>query len=308
MKKNTGIKIILVILIITCMAQASEISTLNEEIDNFGSKMDNMNRELNEQKILIDELIEQKESNIDVSYKILKPDWERGVMEVEFSVNPINVSDNTKFFVSNENVNAELTKNDDNFIGILEYPIDSLMYQTTVHIYDGDFERESKIIDISGAMDWKNEFSKCQFEGYSWYGNGLLTMAGTIDYSLNIDEKAVNTKLVFGDKSEELEPGLNGRIDINESQYVGISDSEEALLIEKIYIEINTDAGNVYKIYPYIFEGTEYNIIDSLDEESDGEVSLKSGISYYVEQYDMIKVSMEDGKEYKIGIFKEEDE
>ena len=44
------------------MAQGSEISTLNEKIDNFSSKLNNMDRELNEQKILIEELIEQKES------------------------------------------------------------------------------------------------------------------------------------------------------------------------------------------------------------------------------------------------------
>lgn len=308
MKKNTGIKIILVILIITCVAQASEISILNEEIDNFSSKMNNMDRELNEQKILIDELIEQKESNMNVSYKILKPDWETGTMKVEFSVNPINVFDNTKVFVNNEKVNTELKKNEDNYIGTIEYPIDSNMYQTTVHIYDGNFQRESKIIDISGAVDWKNEFSKCEFEGYSWYGNGMLTMAGAIDYSLNIDEKAVSAKLVFCDKSEELEPGLDGRIDINESQYVGVSGTEETLLIEEFYIEITTDVGNVYKIYPYIFEGAEYNIIDSFDEESEYEVNLKGGMSYYVQQYDMIKVSTKDGKEYKIGIFKEDDE
>ena len=308
MKKNIGIKIILVFLIITCIAQASEISTLNEEIDNFSSKMNNMDRELNEQKILIEELIEQKESNMNVSYKILKPDWETGTMKVEFSVNPINVFDNTKVFVNNEKTNLELTKKEDNYIGTVEYPIDSNMYQTTVHIYDGNFERESKIIDISGAEDWKNEFSKCEFEGYSWYGNGLLTVAGTMDYSLNIDEKVLSSKLVFCDKVEELEPGLNGRIDINESQYVGVSETEETLLIEKIYIEINTDAGNVYKVYPYVFEGAEYNIIDSFDEESEYEVDLKGGMSYYVEQHDMMKVSTEDGKEYKIGIFKEYDE
>lgn len=305
MKKNTGIKIILVILIITCIAQASEISMLNEEIDNFSSKMNNMDGELNEQKILIEELIEQKESNMNVSYKILKPDWETGTMKVEFSVNPINVFDNTKVFVNNEKTNIELTKKEDNYIGTVEYPIDSNMYQTTVHIYDGNFERESKIIDISGAEDWKNEFSKCEFEGYSWYGNGLLTVAGTMDYSLNIDEKVLSSKLVFGDKVEELEPGLKGRIDINESQYVGISDSEETLLIEKIYIEINTDVGNVYKIYPYICECAEYNIIDSFDEESEGELNLKGGMSYYLEQHDMIKVGTETGKEYKIGVIKE---
>ena len=308
MKKNTGIKIILVILIIVCMAQGSEISTLNEKIDNFSSKLNNMDREFNEQKILIEELIEQKESSMNVSYKILKPDWETGTMKVEFSVNPINVFDNTKVFVNNEKANTELTKNEDNYIGTVEYPIDSNMYQTTVHIYDGNFERESKIIDISGAVDWKNEFGKCEFEGYSWYGNGLLTMAGAIDYSLNIDEKVLSSKLVFCDKVEELEPGLNGRIDINESQYVGVSETEETLLIEKIYIEINTDAGNVYKVYPYVFEGAEYNIIDSFDEESEYEVDLKGDMSYYVEQHDMMKVSTEDGKEYKIGIFKEYDE
>lgn len=305
MKKNTGIKIILVILIITCIAQASEISTLNEEIDNFSSKMNNMDRELNEQKILIEELIKQKESKMNVSYKILKPDWETGTMKVEFSVNPLNVFDNTKVFVNNEKANTELTKNEDNYIGTVEYPIDSNIYQTTVHIYDGNFERESKIIDISGAEDWKNEFSKCEFEGYSCYGNGLLTMAGTMDYLLNIDDKVLSSKLVFCDKVEELEPLLNGRIDINESQYVGVSETEETLLIEKIYIEINTEEGNVYKIYPYICEGSEYNIIDSFDEESEGQLNLKGGMSYYVEQNDMIKVSTEDGKEYKMGVIKE---
>lgn len=305
MKKNTGIKIILVILIITCISQASDISMLNEEVDSLRAKTNRMDRELNEQKILIDDLIEEKESNMNVLYKILKPDWEKGIMKVEFSVNPINVFDNTKVFVNNEKENTELTKNEDNYIGTVEYPIDSNMYQTTVHIYDGNFERESKIIDISGAEDWKNEFSKCEFEGYSCYGNGLLTMAGTMDYSLNVDEKVLSSKLVFCDKVEELEPVLNGIIDINESEYVGISDSEETLLIEKIYIEINTEEGNVYKIYPHICEGYEYNIMDSFNEEYEYELDLKSGMSYYVEQHNMMKVSTEDGKAYKIDVIKE---
>ena len=163
-------------------------------------------------------------------------------------------------------------------------------YDTYVYQYEGDMEKTSEALEVISAGLLFSEYAGCSFNGFSSYGNGRLTLAGDVTYGLNLEENFKAVRLVVGDKSKELEKSVKGEVALNISQEVKLLGDGEDAQIREIYVEYVTENDVTYRIYPYIFSGSSYQVGDS-----------KEGC--YVTQESWLTITKEDGTAYEMILF-----
>lgn len=293
-------KVLLVILVIVCVFQGCSISSMNTEIQNLGNRLSDMNRDLSALKYRIDDLedvVSAQGIQMDAVYKLSKMNLESGMLEVEFEINPANVTDNTRIVVANGNGSFELTKDGNHFSGIVEYPMNTTDYETIVYQYEGDYEKAYQSMDWIGAGALLSEYVQCSFRGFSSYGNQKLTLAGELDFGLYLNKTITSVQLVIGEQKTKLENGEAGTVPVNVSEDIGNYERDFNDNIRNIYVEFVTDEGVSYRVYPYINCGSSHEI--SNEESSEGD---------YITQDSWLIVTLPDGTEYEMMIFSKEAE
>ncbi|MBE5921423.1 MAG: hypothetical protein E7269_01520 [Lachnospiraceae bacterium] len=289
-QKNTGIKFILVVLVIVCVIQAFHLSSLTSQMEDLNNQLSEVNRKLQDHQYQINDLWEEEKSLFDASYQVISVHWDAGTVQVEFEVEPIIVSEHTRVLVNNQIATTELERQGNSFVGLVEYPINQEDYATEIYLYEGDYEETWETIDWIGAATWASAHAFCGFDGFSAYGNGKITVAGTVKYLLDTEEKVTSARWVVGENVTELDANKEGSISINASEFVGESSTDEDLEIESVYVELLTESGVTYRLYPEIFAGANYQI-DEVEQYSE-----------YVYQPNMLGVILADGTEYKMNI------
>lgn len=165
--------------------------------------------------------------------------------------------------------------------------IETLNYQ--IDRLNNEIEHQQYSIDeLLLANEKENEKSKnadCVFEGFTSYGNGMLTLAGTIVYGLNVQEEIRSVHLVLGDAVSELENNLKGSVDINISKYIEETEIINFYEIKEFYIEYEMQSGTVYQLYPYIWGEEDYGW-----SEYNEEISC-------IEQRNLLQILYPDGTE-----------
>ncbi len=302
---NSGIKVTLVILVLICLMQGCSITDLENEIRNMDSRMQMNYSEYEQLQMefydLKEELESEMEIDIDFNYEIVKMDWNAGVMNVDFVVNPINITENTKIILSNGANSIELVKQNNSFVGTLNYPIDSNNHETTLYQYEGDYVTLSGEICSISAMDWATENAYCELFGYQSYGNDKLTLAGDLGYYLYTDEKIETVNLVLGEKYTELDKNAEGKMSLNMSEYVGKYTNED-VNAQEFYVEYVMESGVVYRLCPAVFAGASYNV--EMKEEDDI-ISMETKFENYFSQENQITIIDTSGKEYDIMLYVE---
>ncbi|MGN1157826.1 MAG: hypothetical protein ACI4TK_16745 [Agathobacter sp.] len=263
MNKNSGIKIGIVILVIICLFQGCGIAslsdtleTLNVQMEQMNFRIDNLERQMKE----LEELIDKNGIGMDVSYNIKEIDWENGKIIVDFSINLFDVMETTGIAVSNGKNIYEFTGAGGKYVGSVEYPIDSNSYETSVYQYNGDILTAKETIDWIGAGSLMREDALCEFKGLASYGNGRLTVAGTVDYGMNIQENIIAANLIFCDEKTQLNPYLKGSTEINFSKGVETLKEDRIEDTQQLYVEITTESGLIYRLYPSIYAYSDYQV------------------------------------------------
>lgn len=305
---NSGIKIALVILVILCLFQGCGIASMNDNLENLDEQMMQMNSDIQDLKARIRELEDVVAHNgiqMDVSYKMKEIDWENGNINVEFSIDLFDVTENTRLVINNEKGTYELTKSGSRFVGNVEYPIDANQYETIVYQYNGDLLESSETIDWIGAGSLMSEHIVCEFDGLASYGNGRLTLAGEVVYGVDISDTITAAKLVFRDEEIELRTHVKNVVEINFSKAVE-NPAEEKNGNRQIYVEIKTESGVIYRIYPNIFAYAFYQVNpDEECEEDIHQVNPDEECEVAVYQENWLIVTVPDGKTYEMLLYTE---
>lgn len=260
MNKNTGTNIMVAILIIVCIIQACAISSLEDTIEDFESRMDNVERRVRENENYIYDLLNENEKQdlADYEFGIKNVDLITGQVEFEFTITPYNFTENTQIKVSNSIKEVTLTKSGNSFVGSLSYPMNDETYETKYYIYEGNMEKGSRLIDWLGSGLWADKCTYADFEGTTIMGNNKLTLAGNINYYINVDDEIVSSKLVFLDNEIQLGDKFQGNVKINFSESIKGLVKEE--YFKELYIEFIMESGYVYRVYPYITADLTHNL------------------------------------------------
>lgn len=303
---NNGMKVLLVILIVICFFQGCGFVKMAEDIDYLHSDISNLENMLNRLEWRIREVESNEDNNdlqMDVSYGIDSVDWENGVINVEFTVSLNSVTENTSVSIGNGNNTAALTKSGNQFVGIVSYPINDENYETILYKYNG------ASLEASESIEWINEgnlmekYILCQFDGLSSYGNGKLTLAGTVDYTINVPEQIAGAKLIAGDEIIELGTLQQGRNDINVSKEINMAVDESGRVdVKELYLEVTTEEGIIYRAYPEIYAYENYKVNVNLEDDENYFEEVVVPDAY---QNCLLEVVTPQGKTYSITIYAE---
>ncbi len=300
--KNSGLKLIIVILVVVCLFQGGKIMVLTSDIDFMLSEISDLQNYIYRLEDRIEDLEQSAESEgmqIEVDFGLDSVDWEEGVLNVEFSVSLADVNENTVVTINNKKETVILTKSNGQFVGKIAYPLDNETYETIVYKYNGDSLVDSETIDWFGAQNLMAKYIMCEFSGFAAYGNGKLTLAGDVDYVINVSEKVTSAELVFEDERVKISDYNSGRVAINSSKNVDeTADKDGNIDINSLYLQVDTESGIVFRAYPEIYARTNYEVIE--DEDMDG-IDVEY-IEEDVYQNMLLEVITPSGKNYKISI------
>lgn len=300
MNRNSGVRVLVTILLIVCVAQIFTMASMSQKTEDLMNDVSTLKQQIYWLQNRVNDLESGETENFlqgDVTYSFVHMNWENGRMYVEVVVEPYDVTEYTRFVVSAGEQRFELSKKDEIFVGSIEYPIDEQLYETYLYRYEGETETESELIDWIGAGSYMSQKALCEFEGVAIYGNDRLTLAGNVLYGLDIQEKIVSAKWVTGEKEMSLENNLKGNLEINQSEAVEVT--EDGYLSDA-YVELTTESGVKYCLYPSIYVSTE-NFVDR-DEWSEDEMD-KEMLSMNSES--RVKVILPDGKMYEMILYSE---
>lgn len=291
-QNNLGIKVILVVLVIVCIFQGGTLMSLTEELEVVRYEMSNMQVQIRDLNYAVADLQEEEKSSMEVQWGIEEIDWQKGVYVINYAVTVPSATDSTKVVISNGVEAVELERDNRVYSGTMEYPIDHNYYDTTAYLYEGSYEADSVYVDSLGIENLMAKFLMCEFEGYSSYGNDKLTLAGKVFYHVNLEDTVTAMKLVYGDKEQKLSVKDMGEKEINASLPVSVTENEANVPIKALYVEVTTDSGIVYKVYPYLAGNNNYEM--DFDEETE---------MLYPDQMSWVDVLLPDGTTYELNIY-----
>ena len=294
MNDNKLIKVLLVILVVVCLFQGCSLSSMNTTVQNLDRRLEEMDSNFNNLKNRI-EILESNVSNtqniqMEASYTVDRINLDTGKIEVKFDINMVHVTENTRIVVGNGNGSFELLRNGNEFSGIVDYPMNTDDFETIIYQYEGDMEKANESMGFMSAGLLLSEYVSCGFDGFSSYGNDRLTLAGELVYGINLKENIKEVRLVTGNKTEVLENAIKGDVSINVSKEVEPIGEGDNAQIKEVCIECVTDNNVTYRIYPYLYAGSNYQVGDS-----------KEGS--YVTQESWLTVTKADGTTYEMILF-----
>lgn len=297
MNNNSGIKVLLVILIVVCLFQSCGLADLNDQVESLNAKLHNLDRDMNNLDFRLDDVEDALEDGgiqMNASYAVSTIDWNAGKINVDFAVEMFDATENTRVLIGNGSERVELTRSGNCFTGTVVYPIDNIEYPAVVYKYEGDYEVQNKQMDWLSAGILMSKSITCEFDGLSSYGNGKLTLAGDVLYGLNTKETITSAKLVFEDEEIALQNTLKGEAKINLSKPVAIDAAIEKT--EKcFYVELVSESGLKYQIYPELYAHLNHKV--EVDENID---KFEEG-SFYQEYHAVITTP--EGKSYDIPLY-----
>lgn len=292
---NSGMKVLLVILVVVCLFQGCTLASMSDEIDNLNVSLENANSNINRLEWRIDDLESMMDANrlvADITYGVGKVDWEQGVVNIDVSITVNDVAVGTAYSIGNGYGTWELARNGSQVTGTIALPLNNQSYATTLYQYNEGVMTSSEEIDWLGASDFMAKYVLCEFDGMSSYGNGKLTLAGTVEYTINAGETVTNAKLVFGDEELELQNLFYGASEINWSQAVdAIPDEYYNDNVKVLYLEVTTDAGMVFRAYPEIYANVSNKVnvgeesISGAYQQSRLEIVTPAGATYDIIMY-----------------------
>lgn len=297
MNNNSGIKVLLVILIVVCLFQSCGLADLNDQVESLNAQLYNLDNDidyLDDRLDDVEDMLENGAIQMNASYEVSNIDWNAGKINVDFDVEMFDATENTRVLIGTGNERVELTRNGNHFTGIVTYPIDDTEYPAVVYKYEGDYEVQNKQLDWMSAGMLMSKNILCEFEGLSSYGNGKLTLAGEVMYGLNTKEAITSAKLVFEDEEIALQNTLKGEAEINLSKPVTVDGTIEKAK-KCCYVELVLESGMKYQIYPQIYGHLNHKV--EVDE--NGGV-LEDKRSLYQEYH--LEVTTPEGKSYDIAL------
>ncbi len=283
---------------VVCVLLWLRLSSMNSEMDEAKDQIAYLREDVEQMRILLEQSIEdseESESRINASYQFREADVENGKVTVSFELKPLQVTENTVIKISNGIDAVEMTRENDRFYGVLEYPINEYEYETMAYVYEGDYEQMSECIDVIGSCHWANYMAKCEFEGFSAYGNGRLTLTGNMNYNLKVSDKVKSTEFVIGDKVIATETKTNGVIPLNVSEEIGDYYGEKGEFTDVCYVRIVLENGVEYCIYPWISESRLYMLKDDNEERE----------AYFIMQENKLVLKGNNGKIFQTHIYTE---
>lgn len=280
--KNILMIIMVFILALVCIYQGLRLSTLSDENGELGEQLKELNHQLidiqNKMDDLDTTLYEYTNSkDADVTYEIVNMDWENKNMEVRFNVQLLNATENKTVYLNNTKEEIELTKNGDVYTGTINYPIREQMYKTTLRVEEkiaGGTRIYHYFEEEIGASTWATLVTMGGFDGYICYGNGKLHISGSMDYSLDVEDKVSEVHYEIGSaymktqylEDEEIEDenaraywGKHGKIELDNSMALKNTELEDGVLYhETVRVVITMESGITYYLYPEILATENY--------------------------------------------------
>ena len=304
MKDNKLTQVILIILVIICVFQGCSMSSLSSQIDEMNNQLNDIKSDISYLQYRLEDVEENVTSTdsiqVDVSYEISEVDWNTGVVKVDFSVNAVSVSENTRILVGNGYNTYELTKQGNLFRGTVEYPMKADEYETIVYQYEGETEKGYESEGWLSAGTLLSEYMGCVFYGFSSYGNGKLTLAGVLEYELLTDENIKSVQLVTGEKIIELENSKKASIEVNSSEPVTAFINSSTSEVRHIYVKIIAESGITYELYPNIYAGADYQVYEESSMEYAEKDQAESG---YINQDNWFVITLPDGTKYETILY-----
>lgn len=281
---NKGYKVATIILIVILLFQScgtsSSISNMEDRLNQNNQKIREMEDRLNYYGSMIEENVLS-----DDSFGIENINFKEENIEFSFSVEPRDVSNDTRVVLTNGIESVEMERKGNEFVGTLQYPLDDKLYNTSYKIYEGEVETGNQYIDSIGAPLWMYKAAMADFNGEIMYGNGRLTLVGGLKYHLNLNSKIKSAKLVFADNTINLGTSEGDVVDINFSEKISVDEDDN---FSELYIELVLESGDIYKIYPYLEACTVFYVDESFNKDT------------FVNQRQGVIITTSEGKEYKI--------
>lgn len=281
---NKGYKVATIILIVILLFQSCGTSS---SISNMEDRLNQYDYQLVEMENRLNYLENEIEENVlsDDSFGIENINFKEEYIEFSFSVEPREVSNDTKVVLTNGIESVEMERKGNEFVGTLQYPLDDKLYNTSYKIYVGEDEIGNQYIDSIGASLWMYKAAMADFYGEIMYGNGKLTLAGGLKYHLNVNSKIKSAKLVFVDNTINLGTSEGDVVDINFSEKISVDEDDN---FSELYIELFLESGDIYKIYPYLEACTVFYVDESFNKDT------------FINQRQGVIITTSEGKEYKI--------
>ena len=281
---NKGYKVATIILIVILLFQSCGTSS---SISNMEDRLNQNNQKLREMEDRLNYFESEIEENVlsDDSFGIENINFKEEYIKFSFSVEPRDVSNDTRVVLTNGIESVEMERKGNEFVGTLQYPLDDKLYNTSYKIYEGEVETGNQYIDSIGASLWMYKAAMADFYGEIMYGNGKLTLAGGLKYYLNIDDKIESAKFVFADNTIDLGTSTKDVVDINFSEKISVDEENN---FSELYIELVLESGDIYKIYPYLEACTVFYVDESFNKDT------------FVNQRQGVIITTSEGKEYKI--------
>lgn len=250
MKKSNGlINVLVIIMTFICIIQMFQMSMLKEKIDSLHTWQKNAIRRIEDLEYDIRNLSSNESKDMKISIKSLELDYANNKAKLEVTVMPKSHVQNIKLVADNQVNNITLTEKEGVYVGVLEYPIDSEIYETNVYMYDGFTLVAQQLIDYIGAGTIAGDSFKCDFGGFTSYGNGRFTLAGQIMYSTALED-VKEVKMSINGKSVALDKSSDEKCHVNESFEVGKTSGTNETEIKSVYVEYLCENGYTYRIYP----------------------------------------------------------
>lgn len=294
MNNNSGIKVLLVILIVVCLFQSCGLADLNDQVENLNAQLHKLDNDMDNLDYRLDDVEDALEDGgvqMNASYEVSGIDWNAGKINVDFNIELFDATENTRVMIGNGNDRVALTRNGNYFTGTVVYPIDDTEYPAIVYKYEGDYEVHNKQIDWLSAGLLMSKNIVCEFNGLSSYGNGKLTLAGEVIYGFNTKETITSAKLVFADEEIALQNTLKGETKINLSKPVEVDGTIEKAK-KCFYIEMVTESGLKFQICPQIYAHLNHKV------EVGENVVPEDKMPFYQEYH--LEVTTPEGKSYDI--------
>ncbi len=286
--KQRGFAIVLVVaLIVMCIAWngerrdrkrlESDTEVLRQQLQELQYSVNNLSNQL--------QLQQSAETYGDIAYGKLHP--ENGTMEVRFFVYPGNEDRAMTATVTYGGEMVELTRTQGYYEGVVEYPLEGKAVDVYARVYSANGEEQLEIGTIC-PENWWTTHVKGMFNGYQMSGNGRITMAGELDYLLDVPEELTEARFVAGDKEWELAAEESGRTEV---QFSISYESETA------YLEMIGQSGTTYRLYlplyVYVYES-------EIKEWSEEDEAWKEEPKDTFDQGGYLLIVTPDGSSYKL--------
>ena len=272
MKGNGFLKVVVVLLVIVCVCQGCTMASMQSTIDALDSKVGSLNNAIENLNYRIEDLEGSGGMTSDFSYEMTEFDLESGVVKVKVSVYPVDVTADTRIYIGVENEKYELTKKGTSYEGILEYPMDSIAYETILYQYEGDYQKGYETLDWINVATIVSDKMCCKFDGYTAYGNGRLTLAGDFHYGFDTDITVKEARILSKDQVMDVESIKKGNISLNISEKIDEISEEGRICM--VYLEVVSEDGVTYQIYPEIYAHVNNQVIHNIGEEEMEDVIL----------------------------------